>query len=113
MTQMMVFSGAQRRRRWSAEEKLALVEAAFAPGAVVADVARAADLQSGQIYRWRQALTAGGRDCSLGFVEAKVSPPPQRPAGMMIVEFVHGVTVRIDGAATPGLVKAVLEVLSR
>ena len=31
--QITVFSGAQRRRRWSLDEKLALVEASMAPGA--------------------------------------------------------------------------------
>ena len=41
--QVTVFSGAQRRRRWSLDEKLALVEASMAPGASIADVARASD----------------------------------------------------------------------
>jgi transposase-like protein len=32
------------------------VAAAFTPGAIVADVARRADVCAGQIYRWRQDL---------------------------------------------------------
>ncbi|GLK47002.1 hypothetical protein GCM10017612_49240 [Novosphingobium resinovorum] len=33
--QVTVFSGAQRRRRWSLDEKLALVEASMAPGSSI------------------------------------------------------------------------------
>ena len=38
MGQITVFSGAERRRQWSDEQKLGFVAAAFAPGAVVAEV---------------------------------------------------------------------------
>jgi transposase len=38
------------------EQKRAMVAAAFAPGAVVADVARRADVCSSLIYRWRREL---------------------------------------------------------
>jgi transposase-like protein len=51
-----------RRRRWSEELKQALVAAAFAPGAVVAEVADRADVCPGQIYRWRQELGDAGAD---------------------------------------------------
>jgi len=40
-----LLSGPERRQRWSEEQKQALV-AAFAPGAVVAEVARRADVLS-------------------------------------------------------------------
>jgi transposase-like protein len=51
-----------RRRRWSEELKQALVAAAFAPRAVVAEVADRADVCPGQIYRWRQELGDAGAD---------------------------------------------------
>ncbi|WP_010188541.1 transposase, partial [Sphingomonas sp. PAMC 26605] len=56
MGQVTVISGAERRRLWSDEQKLALIEAAFAPGAKVARVAARADLWPSQIYRWRRDL---------------------------------------------------------
>ena len=60
MARVQVFTGVERRRRWSAEQKRAIVSAAFSPGAVVTEVARRADVNSGQIYRchrtWRQTL---------------------------------------------------------
>jgi len=40
MARFEVISGPERRRRWSEDQKRALVAAAFAPGAVVAEVAR-------------------------------------------------------------------------
>jgi len=46
MGQVTVYSGVERRRQWSVEQKRSLVEAAFAPGMVVAEVARAADVRS-------------------------------------------------------------------
>jgi len=55
---MEIFSGVERRRRWSAEEKRRLVAAAFSPGAVVSEVARRADIHPNQLYRWRQDLCA-------------------------------------------------------
>jgi len=38
MGQVTVFSGPERRRRWSDEERLSILAEAFAPGASVADV---------------------------------------------------------------------------
>jgi transposase len=40
--------------QWTEEQKRAIVAESFAPGAMVSDVARRADISSGQIYRWRQ-----------------------------------------------------------
>ncbi len=51
------------------EEKRALVAAAFAPGAVVSEVARQADVCASLIYRWRRELEAPG-----GFAEVIVAP---------------------------------------
>jgi transposase len=51
----------RRRRRWSDEQKRAIVAESFAPGAVVAEVGRRADVSSGQIYRWRQEVGAAAR----------------------------------------------------
>jgi transposase len=44
MVRYQLISGPERRRRWSEEQKRAVVVAAFAPGAVVTEVARRADI---------------------------------------------------------------------
>lgn len=46
MAQVHVITGPTRYRSWSEEQKRALVTAAFAPGAVVTDVARQADVSA-------------------------------------------------------------------
>jgi transposase-like protein len=58
MTRVEVITGRERRRRWTEEQKRAIVAESFAPGAMVSDVARRADISSSQIYRWRQELRA-------------------------------------------------------
>jgi len=63
-----IWVGPERRRRWTVEEKVALVREAFAPGARVAEVARRRAVSRAQIYQWRAAL----RDGRLGAVGGEV-----------------------------------------
>lgn len=65
-----VLAGPERRRRFSLEEKRAIVGPAFAQGAVVSDVARRADICASLIYRWRRELGA----VPSGFAEVIVAP---------------------------------------
>src|SRR3954469_10449587 len=58
MARVEVITGPERRRRWSEDQKREIVAAGFAPGAVVREVARRAEVSPGQIYRWRQELRA-------------------------------------------------------
>ena len=51
---MTVITGRERRRRWSAAEREEIVLASFAPGAVVAEVARHFDVSTSLIYKWRR-----------------------------------------------------------
>ncbi len=48
------------RRRWSDDEKARLVAEAFSPGAIVADVARAYELDVSQLYAWRKKALSSG-----------------------------------------------------
>ncbi len=54
-----VFTGASRRRRWGAEEKARIVAESFAPGAVVAEVARRHDARAQQVHGWRRDAREG------------------------------------------------------
>jgi transposase-like protein len=51
-----VLVGPERRRRWTAEEKLRIVREAFEPGRCVAEIARRRDVSRSQIYQWRVEL---------------------------------------------------------
>src|SRR5437588_6748832 len=68
MARFEVITGPERRRRWSEDQKRAIVAESFTPGAVVSEVARRADISAGQIYRWRQELygTAGFAQVLIG-----------------------------------------------
>lgn len=61
-----VIRGVERRRRWSVEEKLSILEEAARPGATVSGTARRHDLHPNQIFRWRH-LARRGRLALPGF----------------------------------------------
>src|SRR5690349_12199437 len=49
MARVEVITGPERRRCWSAEQKRAIVAESLAPGAVVTEIARRAEIGPGQI----------------------------------------------------------------
>ncbi|WP_101341467.1 IS66-like element accessory protein TnpA [Cereibacter azotoformans] len=51
-----VLLGAERRRRWSDDEKLAILAEVARNGWTVSDVARRHDLTRQHIYQWRREL---------------------------------------------------------
>ncbi|XKM37860.1 IS66-like element accessory protein TnpA (plasmid) [Rhizobium ruizarguesonis] len=51
-----VITSVERRRRWSQEDKERLVAACLEPGAVLSEIARAADIHVSQLFRWRKEL---------------------------------------------------------
>jgi transposase len=73
----------ERRRRWSVEEKVAVVMASLEPDAVVSNVARRFDVTRQQIYDWRRAARRGELGMPggvMGFVEVVAGPPGDDPA---------------------------------
>ena len=110
MAQMQLITGVERRRRWSDEQKRAIVAAAFAPGAVVTEVARRADINSGQIYRWRRDLRIG----SSRIAEVVVSPTSGSAsisASVIDVALRDGGRVYIPASIPPELAAAVITAL--
>ncbi|GAB5097632.1 hypothetical protein YK56LOC_42680 [Caballeronia sp. HLA56] len=51
---MEVLTGPERRRRWSADEKLAMVRETFEPGKTVSMVARLHGINPNQLFQWRK-----------------------------------------------------------
>ena len=118
MARVEVFTGPERRRRWSEEQKRAIVAASLAPGAVVSAVARRADVHPSQLYRWRQELRA----VADGFAQVLIAPPETaatvadgavcgEPA--IEVDFAGKARVRIPGSVPVELAAAVVKVLAR
>ena len=113
MGSMVVLDGPERRRRWSADQKRAILAAADEPGAIISEVARRADICTSLIYRWRQL-----RREAAGFVPAVLidAPPSEAPGAgadptSIVVELAGGARVSIAASASAALVTAVLRAL--
>jgi transposase len=125
-----VFTGAGRRRTWSAEDKARIVAEIVASGASVSAVARRHGLSPQQLFGWRRELQVSQAALSHaeelqfvpGVLDAAPSSPPVRRqrrmlrrqveagAGMIEVE-IDGVTVRVGRGADAETVTAVLRAL--
>jgi transposase len=111
MARVEVITGPERRRQWSAEQKRAIVAESLAPGAVVTEIARRAEICPGQIYRWRQEIGVGH-----GFAQVLIAPVgdgAECPAAPAIeIEFAGKARVRIPASIPTGLAAAVVKALS-
>jgi len=110
MAQVQVITGAERRRRFTEEQKRALVAEAFAPGAVVTEVARRTDVSSTLLYRWRRQFSAGAP----GFAQVMLTgPAPAASPSSIEIDFANGAHLRIPGSTRPELAAAIVKALSR
>ena len=115
MAHTSLITGPERRRRWRSEHKAAILEEAFAPGVVVADVARRYEVSTSLIYQWRREAMAGLEP--MAFVEATVcEAPPDGPVRSgpdvaIVIDLPRGGRESISGSAPPALVTATLQAL--
>ena len=122
-----VFTGAGRRRDWSADDKARIVAESFEAGATVSAVARRHALSPQQLFAWRREIRKAA-EAMPAFVPAVVTPEPafapKRPAPMSrskrrtrqrraaAIEIdVAGVRVTIENGASPATIAAVLGAL--
>src|SRR5271168_841114 len=114
MTQITVLTGPERRRRWSDEERERILAAAFAPGAIVANISRQFEVSTSLIYKWReQALAVRPGAAFAPAVLTAESPPAAAPPDTtaILVELVNGTRLKIGSHASPELVTATLRAL--
>jgi transposase len=113
MASVEVLAGPERRRRWSVEQRQAIVAAAFGSGAVVRDVARQADVTPSLIYRWRRDL----RTAANGFARVLVAPAGDGVAVLPVpaieIELAGNARMRIPASVSPALAAAVVAALAR
>lgn len=118
-----VFTGSGRRRRWSVEEKAAIVAESYEPGDTVCSVAHRHGLTPPQLFAWRrdarQRLAADESRAAPLFVPALVeAAAPRSPerknnrradcaAGLIELE-IAGVTIRVGRGADANTVAAVI-----
>jgi transposase len=109
-----VLTGTPRRRRWSAQEKAAIVAASLAPGAVARQVALRHGVHPNQLYAWRRELASiDGADAEhlAGFVPVALarSSSGARPGTETAIEIALGeAVVRVMPGIEMGFLSAVL-----
>ena len=69
-----VLGGGQRRRRWTPEEKLRMVEETFLPGNSVSRVARMHGVAPNQLFGWRRQAASGALTATRAGGERYVDP---------------------------------------
>lgn len=134
MTQVTVLTGRDRRRKWDLDDRHRILTMAFAPGAVIADIARQFDIASSMIYKWRRQALATQK--VVGFAPAVITedlaalpsapsvPSPLASASAsasasvpvavavaITVEYPSGVRLKIEASASAALVTAALRAL--
>ena len=57
-----VFSGIQRRRRYTVDQKLAVLAEAAIPGMTISYVARRHGISPSLVFGWRRRMTEGGKE---------------------------------------------------
>ena len=109
-----VFTGAGRRRSWTAEQKAQIVAESHAEGATVCEVARRHALTPQQLFAWRRnAARPDERKTyrgAMAFAPVVVAAPPQRSnRATPAIEVVVGVlTVRVPVGADLSTLQVVL-----
>ena len=131
----------ERRRRFSVEQKLAVLTEATAPGASMSAVARRHGLLPAQVYKWRRLAELGvigvpGASELPSFVAVEIAqevrslPAPvsaekptagagasrrrrRKKAGLIEIELEGGRRVRVDRDVDAAALERVLDVLAR
>jgi len=136
-----VLGRVERRRRFSVEQKLAVLTEATAPGASMSEVARRYGLLPAQVYKWRRLAELGvigvpGASELPSFVAVEIArevrslPAPvsaekptagagasrrrrRKKAGLIEIELEGGRRVRVDRDVDAAALERVLDVLAR
>jgi transposase len=94
----------ERRRRWTSEQKLALVAESLRPGASPTRVAPRYGISTGLLYTWRHLARSGELTMlpvvpgTTQFVPVEVvseAPPEMNGAGVMVIELPGERRVRV------------------
>ena len=115
MGRMTLITGVERRRRWSLEERAQILAAIDEPGAVLAEVARRADVCTSLVYKWRREARSAASGPGFAPVIVEHAAPMPAPAsapepGVILVEMKEA-RIRIGANAPSALIAATLKAL--
>ena len=113
--------GTERRRRWSLQDKLRIVDETLQPGVTVTEVARRHGLAPSVVFTWRR-LAREGRlgDAGPTFMPVEITPVPRQttpiasPAlrtGLIEIVLGRGRRIRVDREVDAEALRRVLQVM--
>ena len=124
-----VLGGVERRRRWSRDDKVRIIEETLSPGAVVTEVARRHGIAASLVFTWRRrarlasVVSAGPRLVpvqlspataeSVRSIEAPAAMPSRKRRGLIEIELGDGKRLSVDENVDADALGRVLDVLSR
>jgi transposase len=123
-----VLGGVERRRRWSRDDKMRIIEETLAPGAVVTEIARRHGISTSLVFTWRRrarlasVVSAGPKLVSVQLTPAATesvssteapAATPSRRRGLIEIELGGGKRVSVDENVDADALERVLDVLSR
>jgi transposase len=122
-----VLGGVERRRRWSRDDKMRIIEETLAPGAVVTEIARRHGIATSLVFTWRRrarlatVASAGPRLVpvqvaaaeSVRSIQAPAAIPARKRRGVIEIELGDGKRVSVDETVDADALGRVLDVLSR
>lgn len=113
------------RRRWTVEQKLAILSDVFGPHGCIRTACERHDVGGGSIYTWRRQAMSGAlngmrRTAEPAFAEMQISGPPALPAlvaaaasGAIAIELPSGIRLTVDAAVDADALSRVISVLAR
>ena len=122
-----VLGGVERRRRWSCDDKMRIIEETLAPGAVVTEIAQRHGIATSLVFTWRRrarlatVASAGPRLVpvqvaaaeSVRLIQAPTAIPARKRRGVIEIELGDGKRVSVDENVDADALGRVLDVLSR
>ncbi len=116
-----VITRGERRRRWSMEEKHAIVAESLAPNTSLTAVARKHGIGTGLLYSWRHQLLQRQSSEAACFARVEMASEPRRlagsigasprPSGLIEIALPSGVAVRVDAQVDDRALRRVLAAL--
>ena len=114
------------RRRWTVEQKLAVLRDAFGPEGCVRTAIERHDVGSGSIYTWRRQAMSGElagvrKPIEPAFAQVQISEPLALPAPTVAgrsdssigIELPSGVRVTVDATVDADALSRVIGILTR
>src|SRR3954462_13900049 len=122
-----VLGGVERRRRWSRDDKMRIIEETLAPGAVVTEIARRHGISTSLVFTWRRrARQASVVPAGPKLVPVQLTPaaaqslsstgaPPATPSpssrGLIEIQLGGGKRLSVDENVDADALGRVLDVL--